>query len=132
MVHAVTGTTFLDFSATMPLRALVSKLSSSLMGLLDQELPPAEQEARMDEIREAMQASLASHLQQDMRNTPLWVRLEFASSIQSLWYLRMELMTLLCVHCDETVAHAELRRITEMFRGLVADAQLRGNDKPRR
>ncbi len=115
----------------MPLRTLVSKLSSSLMGLLDQELPQAEQSARMDEIREAMQASLASHFKQDMRLHPLWVRLAFASSIQSLWYLRMELMTLLCVHCDETVAHAELQRITGMFRGLVAHAQMHSAGKPR-
>lgn len=115
----------------MPIRALVSKLSSSLMALLDQDMPRAEQSARMDEIREAMQASLASHLKQDMRQHPLWVRLEFATSIQSLWYLRMELMTLLCVHCDETVAHAELQRITAMFRGLVANTQMRNTGKPR-
>lgn len=116
----------------MPLRALVSKLSSSLMGLLDQELPLAEQWARIEEIQEAMQASLAFHLRQDMRQHPLWLRIEFAANIQTLWYLRMELMTLLCVHCDEAVAHAELQRITGMFRGLVANTQIRSSGKPRR
>jgi hypothetical protein len=115
----------------MVFSAIASKLSSSLMGLLDDSLPNVQKDARVQEIRDAMFACLASRLQGDMRTHPLWNKVQYASTIQTLWYLRMELMTLLSVHCDEGVAHGELVRITVLFQGLLPRTQMQGGRKPR-
>jgi hypothetical protein len=115
----------------MVFSAIASKLSSSLMGLLDDSLPKGRRETGVQEIRDAMFASLASRMQGDMRTHPIWNKLQYASTIQTLWYLRMELMTLLSVHCDEGVAQGELERITDLFQGLLPRNQTRGSRKPR-
>lgn len=47
----------------------------------------------------------------------------YAADIQSLWYLRSDVMTLLASLLDEATAHARLAPISEMFIGLLPAAQ---------
>lgn len=47
----------------------------------------------------------------------------YAADIQSLWYLRSDVMTLLASLQDEATAHARLAPISEMFDGLLPAAQ---------
>lgn len=98
-----------------------SKFASSLISLFAD--PPADTrtESRAQNIREAMLDTLRDA-------TPCHVldqvvaRVYCASNVQSLWYLRSDVMTLLSGQYGEAAAREELRVISDMFRGLLPAA----------
>jgi hypothetical protein len=101
----------------------MSRISSSLMGLMREPEPETGMPSRLEHIRRDMLACLAEQLQ-DPANPPLvWAKVLHAHDIQSMWYLRSDLMHLLSDHCGEAIASAELGRITELFRGQLPTAQ---------
>jgi hypothetical protein len=95
-----------------------SKFASSLISLFADSPPDTRTESRAQNIREAMLDSLRDA-------TPCHVldqvvaRVYCAPNVQTLWYLRTDVMTLLSGQYGEAAAREELRVISDMFRGLL-------------
>ena len=91
----------------------------SIYGLLGNAPMPTESilEGGMEDVREAMLAALGpagpKHFPQITR------RIRYASDIQSLWYLRGDLMAALAAMHGEVVARRQIAGITEQFQGLL-------------
>lgn len=103
----------------------ISRLSSSLMGLLREREPHqnAGTRSQVEHIREEMLDCMANYLQGRAVRPPVWAKLLEADDIQSLWYLRSDVMHMLCGHCGETLAASKLDEITELFNGHLPKAQ---------
>lgn len=99
-----------------------SKFTTSLMGLLSESAPKPSAKARLDDIRQAMLNGLdgvpVSH-----QLTKVSARILYAPDVQSLWYLRGDVMTLLAEALGESVASARLATISTLFVGLLPSAQ---------
>jgi hypothetical protein len=95
-----------------------SKFASSLISLFADSPPDTRAESSTQGIREAMLDSLSDA-------TPCHVldqvvaRVFCAPNIQTLWYLRTDVMTLLSGQYGEAAAREELRVLSDMFRGLL-------------
>jgi hypothetical protein len=101
----------------------MSRLSSSLMGLLREPEPATGSPSQLEHIRQEMLACLAAHLRDPVNPPRVQAKVLHAQDMQALWYLRSDLMHLLCDRCGEASASAILDRITEMFRGHLPTAQ---------
>ena len=101
------------------MRWLKPNLKNSIYGLLGASIEPTDSvmENGTEDIREAMLATLG---ESGWRQFPqLTRRVRYASDIQSLWYLRGELMgTLASIH-GESVAREKVSSITAQFQGLL-------------
>ena len=73
---------------------------------------------QFDQLRAAMLACLEKA---DVNNhaPALQRRVAYAKDVQTLWYLRADLMGVLASHCGETTARAQLDCITLQFKGLL-------------
>ncbi len=78
----------------------------------------------MEVIREEMLGSMSELLPEPATQSKVWDKVLYAPSIQTLWYLRIDLMALLSAHCGESVAGKALSTITEMFRGVLPPNQM--------
>jgi hypothetical protein len=94
------------------------------MGLLDDSSSNAVVEDRVEIIRTAMLDSIAELVDPQARQPAVWDKVIEASCVQSLWYLRIDLMGFLSANCGETLAKDKLATITEQFRGVIPDNQL--------
>lgn len=98
-----------------------SKFASSLISLFADSPPDTRTEDCAQDIREVILDSLRDA-------TPCHVldqvvaRVFCAPNIQTLWYLRTDVMTLLSGQYGEAAAREELRVISGMFRGLLPAA----------
>ena len=101
----------------------ISRISSSLMGLLREPEPQTGLPAQLELIRQSLLDCMAFFLQEQADVPPVWTRVRHAQDIQSLWYLRSDVMHLLCDHCGEAMARSKLHDITELFRGHLPKAQ---------
>jgi hypothetical protein len=103
----------------------ISRLSSSLMGLLREREPDqsAGGRSQMELIREEMLDCMASFLHGKAVRPSVWAKVLEANDIQTLWYLRSDVMHMLSGHCGETRATRKLDTLTELFRGHVPTAQ---------
>lgn len=113
--------------------SIVARFTTSLMGLMGESASNAEVEIRVEEIRSEMLA-IMSELpdQQGTRSGPwtrVWAMVSRASNIQTLWYLRIDLMALLSAHCGENVARDKLAAITKRFRGVLPSGQMSNPDR---
>jgi hypothetical protein len=101
------------------MRWLKPSLKNSLYGLLGHAPGPTEStlENGVEDIREAMLALLGES--GPKRFPQLTRRIRYAADIQGLWYLRGDLMATLATISGETAARQQVRRITEMFEGLL-------------
>ncbi|MFM6993182.1 MAG: hypothetical protein ACKOWD_18320, partial [Rhodoferax sp.] len=77
-----------------------------------------------EDIRDAMLQSLAPHMGQGVDIPRVWASIARAVDIQALWYLRSDVMQFLADQSGEPSAQQTLSKITEMFRGVVPDAQM--------
>ena len=105
------------------MKNLISRFTSSFAALLGDSAPVDAQE-RMDVARDAMLEALASHLPRGAAMPKLWGSIARATDMQSLWYLRSDLLVLLAEHAGERSAQRTLADITELFRGAVSDNQM--------
>jgi hypothetical protein len=103
----------------------ISRLSSSLLGLLREREPYQNTGtvSQIESIREEMLDCMASFLVGRAVRPPVWIKVLEADDIQALWYLRSDVMHMLCDHCGETLAAEKLNAITELFRGHLPRAQ---------
>jgi hypothetical protein len=91
----------------------------SIYGLLGNEPAPTDStlEDGTEDIREAMLDALGD---QGSRHFPhVTRRIRYASDIQSLWYLRGDLMGCLASMHGESVARQKIASITAQFQGLL-------------
>ncbi len=93
-----------------------------MMGLLGDATANLSAENRVNQIRQAMMDSLAG-IGDNHQVTKLTGRLLYAPDIQSLWYLRGDVMTMLAGLLGEAVAKDRLATITKMFNGLLPSGQ---------
>jgi hypothetical protein len=103
----------------------ISRISSSLMALLREREPDqtAGTHSKMEHIREELLACMAGFLDGQAVRPAVWAKVLYAEDIQSLWYLRSDVMHMLCDHCGETLAASKLDDLTELFRGHLPSAQ---------
>lgn len=97
-----------------------ASIRSGLQGLLGGHSPtPSESvlESGTEDIREAMLGLLGDAGRHQFPQVTR--RLRYAVDVQSLWYLRGELMAALAALHGEAAARREVLGITQMFRGLV-------------
>lgn len=98
-----------------------SKFASSLISLFADAPSDTRTESRAHKIRDAILDVL-------QEGTPcheldlIVARVHCAPNIQTLWYLRTDVMTLLSAQYGEAAAREELRVISNMFRGLLPAA----------
>lgn len=101
------------------MRWLKPNLRSSIYGLLGNPLPASDSmlESGAEDIRESMLKLLGDagpkHFPQITR------RIRYASDVQSLWYLRGDLMASLAAMHGESAARKQVASVTAMFRGLL-------------
>lgn len=99
-----------------------SKFTTSLMGLLGESTLKPGAKSRIGDIRQAMLDSLdgvaVSH-----QLTKVSARILYAPDVQSLWYLRGDVMTLLAEALGESVATTRVAIVTAKFSGLLPAAQ---------
>lgn len=101
------------------MRWLKPSIRSSIYGLLGQ--PPAPTESVLEngteDIRESMLATLGD---EGPRQFPqITRRIRYAGDIQSLWYLRGDLMAALAAVHGERTARQKIASITAQFQGLL-------------
>lgn len=97
---------------------LNSQFKSSLLALLGSSASTHTlREDRIDEIRRLMLDELGEcgdeHFQKVVR------RIRYAIDAESLWFLRIEVMSVLGEIYGETVAHQKIEKISEQFKGLL-------------
>ncbi len=101
----------------------ISRFTSSFAALLTEQNTIIDVEGRLENIRVAMLDELTTlesnpHLQ----TSKVWTDIAQARDIQGLWYLRSELLRLLCEFHGEQGARVHMERITRMFQGVVPDS----------
>ena len=74
------------------MKATISRFTSSLMSQLGGWLSESDAESLTKDIRVAMVASMLEALKGQTTRPPVWNRVIYATSIQTLWYLRTDLI----------------------------------------
>jgi hypothetical protein len=101
------------------MRWLKPNLRSSIYGLLGNPVAPSESilETGTEEVRESMLLVLGEagpkHFPQVTR------RIRYANDIQTLWYLRGDLMAALAATDGEMAARTKIAAVTARFQGLL-------------
>jgi len=99
----------------------ISRISTSLMGLLRETEKDSPQE--LERIRSGIVDCIASYMNDHNEQRAVWRKVLYAPDIQTLWYLRSDVMHLLSDHCGEPLASEKIQALTEMFRGHIPAAQ---------
>ncbi|RFO95424.1 hypothetical protein DIC66_18190 [Rhodoferax lacus] len=93
------------------------------MGLMRDPARNSEAVAHVEHIRDEMLDCMELFLNPKTERPPVWARVQYADDIQSLWFLRSDLMHMLCDHCGETLAAIKVDTLTALFRGHIPKAQ---------
>ena len=100
----------------------MSRIRTSIMGLLREPDDGAQDVALLEHIRDEMRDCLEQFSLDQAAHAGLWRRLHNAADMQTLWYLRSDLMHHLSHVCGETQARTVLNNITALFRGHLPAA----------
>ncbi len=100
-----------------------SKFASSLVSLFIDSAPEELNDNRIERVRQAMLTALQG-LPDTQTLDSLTRRVRWAPNAQALWYLRMDVMTLLSTQHSEAQARQCLHEITQLFLGLVHTNQM--------
>ena len=104
------------------MRKTISRFTSSFAALLSDQDTVLNVDGRLESIRAAMLDALMEL--ERVQGSDIWSKVDGAGEVQSLWYLRSELMALLAAHGGERIARQKLDAITELFRGVVPNNQM--------
>jgi hypothetical protein len=96
-----------------------SRIASSLMGLRDDASTQNAETARCSQLRAAMLDLVDEAVDTGAAQTLIYRKLTKASEVETLWYLRSDLMMFLSDHIGESAAMTKLHRITALFEGAV-------------
>jgi hypothetical protein len=108
------------------MRKSISRFTSSFAALLFDQVTVIDVDDRLESIRDAMLEALFDVEQKNVTQT-VWNAIERAVEVQTLWYLRSDLLQLLADFWGEPVAREKLGEITKLFQGVVSDHQIRGH-----
>lgn len=107
------------------MRKTISRFTTSLAALLTDQTTVIDADGRTENIRtEMLRALSAIDSNPPMDSSALWARIVRAVDIQTLWYLRSDLLRQLSDFHGEQLACSKLAAITEMFRGIVHKSQM--------
>jgi len=97
---------------------------TSMYGLLGHTVPSQGRsaESRQENIRNVMLDAMTLEKVSDGHHM-LVRRIFYAPDIQTLWYARSDIMSMLAEELGETAAHERLRVITALFDGLLPEAR---------
>lgn len=104
--------------------SIISRFTTSLVGLLGEPVAEFDVEKRMEVIRLAMLASMDEGLAAGESESRLWHQVRYAANVQELWHLRSDLMVLLSQRCGERLARQRMAIVSESFRGVVPPHQM--------
>lgn len=93
-----------------------------LSSLATQRIPPTDQQIKS--IQAALLDCMEDVQPQNALRPPLWARVAVCRDLQSLWYLRTDVLMYLATYIGEPKARDRLQPITNMFRGLISPSQL--------
>ena len=102
------------------MKATLTKLASSLMGLLvaPEKVTSIDVDNRCEDIREVM-LTLLDQCRRSAATEAVANRVCYARNIEALWYLRAAVMAQITLTAGEAEAHAQLVRVTAMFKGYL-------------
>jgi hypothetical protein len=100
----------------------ISRFTSSFAALLSDQNTIFDLDNRQEDIRDAMIAVLNGIDSDDCKRT--WIGIQRATDVQTLWYLRSDMLRLLGEQGGEQQARRQMDALTEMFRGVVPDNQM--------
>ncbi len=107
------------------MRLIFSRFKSSFSALLSEQKAVVNGDAQIEGVRSAMLDALACIApNEDMGSSRAWNDVARAADIQTLWYLRSDVLRLLSDFHGEQVACDKLEAMTELFRGLVSPQQM--------
>ena len=101
---------------------ILSRYSSSLLGLLD-DSSSSSLEKRIEEIRGAMLDCIAETTSGSATSPVLRHKIKTAPCVQTLWFLRVDLMAYLAFKYGERTATQRLQHITAKFQGEFLGAK---------
>jgi hypothetical protein len=101
-----------------------SRIASSLMGLLGDAPAEPSADARFEQLRTAMLDVVFEAVDTEAPQTTIFLKLHKAPEVQTLWYLRSDLMMFLSEHMGESAAMKKLQDITALFEGAVPRQQI--------
>ena len=100
----------------------LSQFASNFVALLSDD-SVSNMEDRIDCISHAMLDELAPYLTQQPVLPEAWFKIALATDIQTLWYLRGDLLGLLSEYCGEPDALRKVSAITKMFSGIFPEGR---------
>ena len=102
-----------------------SNFKSSFVALLTDHKSGIDASTQVENIRTAMLDALGSiDKNENMGASKAWAEIARTSDVQTLWYLRSDVLRLLSDFHGEQLARSKLETMTEMFRGLVPPNQM--------
>jgi hypothetical protein len=108
-----------------------SRISTSLLGILWDSSRASETLNQVEHIREEMLDCMDPFLAGKVLRPAVWAKVQYASDIQSLWFLRCDVMQMLADHCGEYLAAQKLDELTALFRGHIPRAQFASSKRRR-
>jgi hypothetical protein len=100
----------------------IYRITSGFSTLLDAQNTVMDVDGRLEHIRAEMLDTL--RMIEFHMSSRTWTDIDRANDAQTLWYLRSDVMRMLCAGLGEEVARGHLDEITEMFRGMVPETQM--------
>lgn len=115
------------------MRKTLARFTSSFAALLSDPDTVIDADSRMETIREALMDALPAVGQPQVAgSSKVWIDVVRAADVQTLWYLRSEVLRVLSEVQGEQAARSRMDAITELFRGVVPDNQMPLTRRPRR
>ena len=102
------------------MKSVLSKFTSTFAALLG-DSTVLDADGRLEDIRNAMFEALMPHIGGQTEMPTVWTGVARAVDVQTLWYLRSDLLGFLADHSSEAAANHAIAAITEMFRGVIPD-----------
>lgn len=110
---------------TWTMRKTISRFKSGFAALLTDQHTVIDADARTEDIRTAMLDALGCIAKNEaMGASKAWTDIARAADVQTLWYLRSDVLRLLSDFHGEQIARDKLAAMTEMFRGIVPPNQM--------
>jgi len=108
----------------------ISRFASSFAALLFDQVDRDDISEQLEIIRFAMFDALRK-IPETESTQIAWCSIACADQVQTLWYLRVDMLQLLANYWGEPVARAKLVELTALFQGVVPPSQLHGQNPKR-
>lgn len=103
----------------------IARFKTSFAALFSDQTTVMDADGRIEAVRAAMLDALSSiDKNESMGASRTWADIARAADVQTLWYLRSDVLRLLSDFHGEQFARNQLDDITEMFRGVVSPSQM--------